>query len=113
MRCTRAISGLWVSLAFFFHAGQSLALPLNLSADFSGADYQTTDITFVNGAASRSSSGAPALNTSWPMKRNSGTEANATAVEANVISTETMTVPCEIHARMLLPVMESQSNTRE
>jgi hypothetical protein len=55
MHFTRAISGLAFLLAFFCHAGQSLALPLNLSANFSGADYQTNDITLVNGAGSGAS----------------------------------------------------------
>ena len=49
MRSAHGFVGLLAALAVASHAGQSLAVPLNLSANFSGADYSTADMSLVNG----------------------------------------------------------------
>jgi len=52
MRSSRRFVGLLAALVLAGHAGQGLAVPLNLSADFSGADYLSPDMSLVNGAGS-------------------------------------------------------------
>ena len=52
MRSTRVSLGLLASLAFLCQAGPGLAVPLDLSANFSGADYSTADMSLVNGGGS-------------------------------------------------------------
>jgi len=52
MRSAHGFVGLVAALAVAGAAGQSLAGPLNLSANFSGADYSSSDISLVNGGGS-------------------------------------------------------------